>query len=188
MGTHEDIYQIDLSFDKDKILEAYHTLTETTDFSRGLVRAISLNRMPNNKSIDPRGIFWIQDNDYNEVQREQYVDESAYTELIPAIKNTYFELIYNQLCEQYRIGRMRILSLSPRKSLSYHRDPEPRLHIPIITNPGSLLIVDNYCTHIPANGGVYFMNTQKYHTALNGGESLRVHLVVTVLEKKEKQI
>ena len=33
---------------------------------------------------------------------------------------------------------------------------------------------------------VNVMGTQKYHTALNGGESLRVHLVVTVLEKKEK--
>ena len=82
---------------------------------------------------------------------------------------------------------MRLLLLEPRKSLSFHKDPEPRLHIPIVTNPGCLLIVDNFSTHVVANGGVYYMNTKKYHTALNGGENDRVHIVATILDTKEPQ-
>ncbi|MEJ6672382.1 MAG: hypothetical protein QNL57_01860, partial [Alphaproteobacteria bacterium] len=64
---------------------------------------------------------------------------------------------------------------------SWHRDPEPCLHIPIITNPGSLFILNHHVTHLRANGSVYFTDTRGYHTALNGGEKHRVHLVVALL-------
>jgi hypothetical protein len=40
------------------------------------------------------------------------------------------------LSSKYKLGRVRILLKQPRSTLSWHRDPEPRLHIPIITNPG----------------------------------------------------
>lgn len=184
MRHNQDIYQLPISFEINKLVEAYYKLTQEVGFTGGLVQAINLNTKPNNEK-DPRGIFWIKNEEYRETQREKYVDESAYTELIPEIKNTYLEEVYNELLKKYTLGRVRILSLLPRKSLSFHRDPEPRLHIPILTNPGSLLVVDNFCTHIPANGGTYFMNTEKYHTAINGGESLRVHLVATILNNKE---
>ncbi len=184
MQDHPDIYELPIMFDANKLLEAYRVLAQEVNFTTGLVSAISLNTKFGSFEADPRGIFWIKTDNHEEVQRETYVDESAYTELIPAAKNTYFEEIYNELRAHYKIGRMRILSLVPRKSLSFHRDPEPRLHIPILTNPGALMIVDDYCTHMPANGRAYFMNTKKYHTALNGGESLRVHLVVTILNKE----
>ena len=33
--------------------------------------------------------------------------------------------------KKYKLGRVRILLKEPRSTLSWHRDPEPRLHIPI---------------------------------------------------------
>ena len=79
-----------------------------------------------------------------------------------------------------RLGRVRILSKGLYNCNSWHRDPEPRLHIPVITNPGSLFVVNNHCTHLPADGSVYFTDTRNYHTALNGGLYHRVHIVAAL--------
>ena len=82
----------------------------------------------------------------------------------------------------FEIGRLRILKLGSRRSLSFHKDPEPRIHIPIITNPGALMVVEDFASHMKADGSAYFMNTTKYHTALNGGNNDRIHLVATILK------
>ena len=55
---------------------------------------------------------------------------------------------------KYKLGRVRILLKEPRSTLSWHRDPEPRLYIPIITNPGCLMVIDNVAKHMPADGSV----------------------------------
>ena len=79
---------------------------------------------------------------------------------------------------------MRILLKEPRSTLSWHRDPEPRLHIPIYTNPGAIMVVDKVAQHMPADGSVWITNNTKYHNAFNGGEENRVHLVACVLDYK----
>ena len=56
--------------------------------------------------------------------------------------NSYFKNVYDVLSQHFNLGRVRILKLNSRCSLSYHRDPEARLHVPIVTNPGALMIVD----------------------------------------------
>ena len=77
---------------------------------------------------------------------------------------------------------IRILLKEPRSTLSWHRDPEPRLHIPIITNPGCIMVIDNVAKHMPADGSVWVTNNTKYHNAFNGGEENRIHLVACVLD------
>ena len=72
----------------------------------------------------------------------------------------------------------------PRTTLSWHRDPEPRLHIPIITNPGCLQVIENVAKHLPADGSVWITNNTKYHNAFNGGEENRVHLVACLTDYK----
>jgi len=79
------------------------------------------------------------------------------------------------------IGRMRVLSKAVYNCNSWHRDPEPRLHIPVISNPGSLFVVNNHVTHLPADGSVYFTDTRGYHMAMNGGEHRRVHIVAALV-------
>ena len=130
---------------------------------------------------DLSGRCWLRpDNDLQEVAREDFVDEAAFTELVPECKDTYFELVHKALIARFPIGRMRILSKGIYNCNSWHRDPEPRLHIPITTNPGSLFVVNHHVTHLPADGSVYFTDTRGYHTALNGGESTRVHIVAAL--------
>ena len=151
--------------------------------------AIPINRIPGDadsiKGHNVRGEYWtFPDESGKEVKRDKSIDESKYTEIVPEFKNTYFEEVYNLLRKKFKLGRVRILLKEPRSTLSWHRDPEPRLHIPIITNPGCLMVIDNVAQHMPADGSVWITNNTKYHNAFNGGEENRIHLVACVLDYK----
>jgi hypothetical protein len=127
------------------------------------------------------GRYWLRaDERYVEEPQEELVDEFAFTEFVPKFRSTYFEEVHQTLTALFPIGRMRVLSKGLYNCNSWHRDPEPRLHIPVISNPGSLFIVNHHCTHLPADGSVYFTDTRGYHTALNGGLYERVHLVAAL--------
>ena len=145
---------------------------------------MALTRRPGVEHPTPEdncGRFWTRvDDSYAEVPRDIMVDESAYSEFNPLFADTYLAEVYEQLIARFPIGRMRVLGKDPYNCNSWHRDPEPRLHIPIISNPGSLFVVNHHCTHLPADGSVYFTDTRGYHTALNGGEESRVHIVAAL--------
>ena len=74
---------------------------------------------------------------------------------------------------------MRLLTIKPMTSLSWHREVEDRIIIPITTNRGAHLIVENENKHLPADGSVWFFKSTKYHSGFNGGWSNRVHLVIS---------
>ena len=132
-----------------------------------------------------RGVYWTKpDSTGKEVSRDVGIDESKYTEFVKDFRGTYFENVYEELTKKYKLGRVRLLLKEPRSTLSWHRDPEPRLHIPIYTNPGAIMVVDNVAKHLPADGSVWITNNTKYHNAFNGGEENRVHLVACVLDYK----
>ena len=154
--------------------------------------AISINRIPGDeesiKGHNTRGTYWTYpDERVKEVKRDQTIDESKYTEIVPEFKNTYFEEVYNLLKQKFKLGRVRILLKEPRSTLSWHRDPEPRLHIPIITNPGCKMVIEDVAKHMPADGSVTITNNTKYHNFFNGGEQDRIHLVACVLENPFKK-
>ena len=149
--------------------------------------AISLNQIPGDKkSIEGhnvRGTYWtLPDETGKEALRDVPIDESKYTELVSDFHNTYFEEVYNTLRKNFKLGIVRMLLKAPRSTLSWHRDPEPRLHIPIITNPGCRMVIGNVAQHMPADGTVTITNNKKYHNFFNGGEQERIHLVACVLE------
>ena len=149
--------------------------------------AISLNQIPGDKQSteghNVRGTYWtLPDETGKEAMRDIPIDESKYTELVSDFHNTYFEEVYNTLRKNFKLGRVRILLKEPRSTLSWHRDPEPRLHIPIITNPGCRMVIENIAKHMPADGTVTITNNKKYHNFFNGGEQARIHLVACVLE------
>ena len=58
------------------------------------------------------------------------------------------------LLKKFKLGRVRLLLKEPRSTLSWHRDPEPRLHILIITNLGCSMVIENIAKHLPADGSV----------------------------------
>ena len=151
------------------------------------INAICLTQIPNDPNSitggNVRGLYWTKpDSTYKEVQREEVIDEEKYSEFVKLFEDTYFKEMYNELTKKYKLGRIRLLWKLPRTTLSWHRDPEPRLHIPIVTNFGARMCVDKEVHHMPADGGVWITDNTKYHNAFNGGEEDRVHLVATVLD------
>ena len=134
-----------------------------------------------------RGIYWTTpDESGNEVTRDISIDEEKYTQVVPEFQKTYFEDVVKKLQSKFKIGRVRILLKEPRSTLSWHRDPECRLHIPIITNPGCSMVIENVAKHLPADGSVWITNNTKYHNFFNGGEQARIHLVACMLESPFK--
>ena len=188
-----DFQKQDVKFDIIKLKQACDEVLKIKGFDTSLgiphFAGIPLNQIPGDpdsvKGNNVRGIYWTKpDSTGVEVQRESKIDEHKYTEFVDDFKNTYFKEVYDQLTKKYKLGRMRLLLKEPRSTLSWHRDPEPRLHIPKYTNPGAIMGVDNVAKHMPADGSVWITNNTKYHNAFNGGEENRVHLVACVLNYK----
>ena len=188
-----DFQKQELKFDINKLRSACDQVLKIKGFDTSLgiphFAAIPLNQIPNDpdsvKGHKTRGVYWTKpDSSGKEFSRDVTIDESEYSEFINNYKNTYFEEVYAELKKRYKLGRVRLLLKEPRSTLSWHRDPEPRLHIPIYTNPGCLMVIDKVAHHMPADGSVWVTNNIKYHNAFNGGEENRVHLVACVLDYK----
>ena len=180
-----------LNIDIDRLGKCYFDVKSKLDFKtddKSLIdfNAICVNRIPDDeKSINGgnvRGLYWtIPDTTNHEEQRLKPVRESLYTEICPEFKDTYVEEVYNIINKRFKVGRVRFLMKPPRTCLSWHRDPEMRLHIPIITNKGNIMVIGSEAFHMPANGNGYLTDNRQYHNFFNGSEIERVHLVATVL-------
>ena len=194
MNNLPDFHTVkDLKFDTKKLQEALTKVLKIKkyDDAGGITNfgAICLNQIPDDsnsiKGNNARGVYWTKpDHTGEEVSRDKLIDEKAYTEFVKDFQNTYFKEVYNKLSEKFKLGRVRILLKQPRSTLSWHRDPEPRLHIPIVTNQGCLQVIGNAAKHLPADGSVWITNNTKYHNAFNGGEENRVHLVACLTDYK----
>ena len=194
MSNFKDFYEVEnMHFNVSKLksgleevlkIKNYDSANGIPDFA-----AICLNQIPGNpdsiKGNSVRGVFWTKPNEAgNEVSRDIPINENLYTEFVKDFEHTYFKEVYEILSSKFKLGRVRILLKKPRTTLSWHRDPEPRLHIPIITNPGCLQVIENVAKHLPADGSVWITNNTKYHNAFNGGEENRVHLVACLTDYK----
>lgn len=180
----------DIKFDVEKLQSALAEVDTRVARQSPLgerdINAICLTQIPGDPNSitggNVRGLFWTRpDHTGVEVQREAPIDETKYSEFVNLFDDTYFKEVYETLTKKYQLGRVRLLWKLPRTTLSWHRDPEPRLHIPIITNPGAHMIIESVNHHMPADGSVWITNNTQYHNAFNGGEEDRVHLVATVL-------
>ena len=179
-----DISKLQIALAEVLKIKKYETANGIKNFA-----AICLNQIPGNpdsiQGNNARGVYWTKpDHTGKEILRDKILDESLYTEFVKDFEKTYFKEVYKVLSTKFKLGRVRILLKEPRSTLSWHRDPEPRLHIPIVTNPGCLMVIENVAKHLPANGSVYITNNVKYHNAFNGGEENRVHLVACLTDYK----
>ena len=184
--------EVPLSIDIDRLGKCYLDFRSklgfrTDDKTLRDFNAICINRIPGDENSitggNVRGLYWTKPDTTNvEEQRLPYIEEHRYTEICPEFKDTYVEEVYNLISSKFKIGRVRFLMKPPRSCLSWHRDPEMRLHIPIITNEGCRMVIDNVSFHMPSNGSAYLTDNTKYHNFFNGSEIDRVHLVATVLK------
>ena len=192
----EDFYEVPgLNFDILRLQSELKKILENKKFnSPGVTHfgAIPLNQIPNDensiKGNNVRGKYWtIADDTGKEVVRDIDIDESKYTQLVPEFEKTYFKEVFEVLSKKFKLGRVRLLLKEPRSTLSWHKDPECRLHVPIVTNKGCSMVIENVAKHLPADGKGWITNNTKYHNFFNGGEQARIHLVACILESPFKK-
>ena len=181
----------DFKFDILKLREALKQVLSRKEYDDAVgtkyIAGISLNQIPGDpdsiKGENVKGIYWTKpDSSGKEAKRAKRIDETKYTEFVKDLEDTYFKNVYDILSKKFKLGRVRILLKEPRSTLSWHRDPEPRLHIPIITNPGCIMVIEEVAKHLPADGSAWLTNNTKYHNFFNGGEEDRVHLVACLTD------
>tara|TARA_Y100001949_G_C15913308_1_gene297834 strand:- start:326 stop:928 length:603 start_codon:yes stop_codon:yes gene_type:complete len=181
----------DFKFDILKLREALKQVLSRKEYDDAVgtkyIAGISLNQIPEDpdsiKGENVKGIYWTKpDSSGKEAKRAKRIDETKYTEFVKDLEDTYFKEVYDILSKKFKLGRVRILLKEPRSTLSWHRDPEPRLHIPIITNPGCIMVIEEVAKHLPADGSAWLTNNTKYHNFFNGGEEDRVHLVACLTD------
>ena len=103
-------------------------------------------------------------------------NELTYTNLNSIFKDTIFE----ELINQYKLKRTRLMWVSPMTCYSMHKDSTPRIHIPMITNPECYFVFQQgIVQHLPL-GYVYWVDTTKKHTFMNCSAYPRLHLVGVV--------
>ena len=182
----------DFKFDLAKLREAVKTIDSRVARQSPLgerdINAICLTQIPGDPNSitggNVRGLYWTRpDSTGVEVMREERIDETKYSGFVKLFEDTYFKEVYDTLLKKYNLGRVRVLWKLPRTTLSWHRDPEPRLHIPIITNPGAIMVIDKEACHMPADGSVWVVDNTKYHNFFNGGEEDRIHFVATIIKQ-----
>lgn len=99
---------------------------------------------------------------------------------------------------QFQSGRVRLSNLPPMVCLRTHSDLEQRFHLAITTNPDVFFYNNTYQSqssrqfsgfgyHIPVDGFFYKANTYLAHTAINSGDSDRIHLVVDIVPSDQLQ-
>ena len=196
MNKFEDFHTVkDLKFDVKRLQDDLGQILKIKNYddANGIKNfaAICLNQIPgkpeSTEGNNARGVYWTKPNQSGiESSRDKMIDETMYTEFIKDFKHTYFKEVYDKLSAKFKLGRVRILLKEPRSTLSWHKDPECRLHVPIITNQGCSMVIENVAKHLPADGKVWITNNTKYHNFFNGGEQSRIHLVACVLESPFK--
>ena len=190
--SESDFYKVeDLKFDILKLRKALRQVLSRKEYDDAVgtkyIAGISLNQIPGDsdsiKGENVKGIYWTKpDVSGIEAVRAKRIDEAKYTEFVKDLEDTYFKEVYDILSKKFKLGRVRILLKEPRSTLSWHRDPEPRLHIPIITNPGCIMVIEEIAKHLPADGSTWVTNNMKYHNFFNGGEEDRIHLVACLTD------
>lgn len=112
--------------------------------------------------------------------RDTILYDENFTVLCNQFRDTKFEDIYLALKSLYpTIGRIRIMSSHGRGCLTWHKDKQRRIHFPIKTSEGCLMIIESEVKHLE-QGKWYHTDTLKKHTAINASIFSRVHIVVNI--------
>lgn len=81
--------------------------------------------------------------------------------------NTPDDWELTKFLKQENLYRTRIMNLQQKRCYTWHQDRSPRVHLAVKTHPACMMIVEDSVFHIPADGRPYWVDTRKFHTALN---------------------
>lgn len=92
----------------------------------------------------------------------------------------------NSIITEYKMLRTRKMFMQEKFNYAWHIDNSPRIHIPLHTNEHCMWIIrdghndeEDKIYRIPADGGVYLIDTTVPHTFLNANADpfMRTHIV-----------
>ena len=134
------------------------------------------------KSISLRSASGATSDIYANYTDQPFKDTPLLEEL-PYIKS----ILADWKCEKETV---RFLALYPGSEIKPHKDSgcsyndgNFRLHIPILTNNEVDFIVENE-NHKLAPGTCWYMDFSKEHSVKNGGDTVRIHLVIDCLRNE----
>jgi len=143
----------DYKFDLGKLLEEYNIVKHL----------LSDRKRSNSPVLIQRALGLITDNIAQEVLA-----------FLP-----YTNEVVTNLKTQYRFNTVTYRCIMPDTCYRWHTDfSQVCLHIPIITNLGCRFVYEDKSFHMPADGTVYIVNNEKYHSFMNGGNEPRVHITI----------
>lgn len=125
---------------------------------------------------------WSQQIDSKPKPRPVELKESDFSELCTVFYDTVFEEVLVLLKSKYNIGRVRLMKSTPKTCLTWHVDTTKRIHYPLLTHEGCLMIIEDEVKHLPDNTW-WLTNTLEKHTALNASLENRIHLVASILDE-----
>lgn len=164
------IKKLDKKYDATKLLDIYESLNSDAN-------QICFTSRGNDDFSDGTGSIF------------QYTPSTEWdwSHINPLFHGTYLEEVYEDLKQDWKIGRARFMKMdSSNRALSYHYDEGFRLHIPLITCPEARFILEDWTTYyMDEVGGLYVLDANKYHSALNLSRKndIRIHIVFSA-EKK----
>lgn len=105
--------------------------------------------------------------------------ETRFNEFLPTFKNSYIEKTLLQM--NFPFYRTRLMRLTAKGCYSVHCDTSWRFHVPISTNEHAWLIFFDTNEKIQLEvGKVYFVNTMRPHSYMNGGTTDRIHIIGSI--------
>lgn len=179
---------LDLDIDYQKVLEEYHALDiDTLLWHPNKLKQISIQcrkeTEKENQLYESCGSLFYDWKDYEITGklplRDDRLNEKDFNITCDYFKDTYFEHIIEQISKHYSVYRGRFLLSEHKTCLTYHKDPSPRLHIPIYTNDNCMMIIEDQVVRLPF-GNTYVVDTTLKHTALNASKHKRTHLVFCI--------
>ena len=185
----EYVKKLPFSFSIDKLVKSWDYIVDSNNFDHEGFKHNQLALTSSIYEYDGKNI-WHEGAgsvyyNINTDKKKIQLAEKDFTVFHPILKNTYFYEVYRELSTIYNLGRMRLMNLPSKSCLSWHYDENERIHIPIITNDGCHLVIQNSVHHLPADGSAYIVDTTNTHTAFNGGWDDRYNLLIDVLGYKE---
>ncbi len=177
------IYKLPVFNNFQKLVDDCNQLIKEVPFKNGL-NQISLQLKDPSDDSD-KG--WYESTGGQIVNKQMFpsVFEDVYSHLNPKLKGTAIEEWLNSF--GFSLFRARLMLMYPRTCYSIHKDPYPRIHIPIITNMWCMMCYpeSKIMEHMPATGNSYFVNTTIPHTMMNASTLNRIHLVAVVKPTKD---
>ena len=129
--------------------------------------------------------MYVTENDkkFKQYNREIPLEEEDFTEINHSLQAWpyTFELL-KKLKSKYQMGRIRIMVGERKRALTWHKDTEDRIHIPVVTHLGCRMVIDNEAFHM-TTGKIWKVSTKgNYHSAFNGSPlDERIHIVGTLI-------